>query len=248
MSSDDQAETTALLFSLQSGSRSPKPCNTMAISTYMNNRTSERLQLILSQCETLGDIDSEMWDDFEIHRRGAETYLNQYIDALEKTHKVRGRYVWEDNSGDEETLPPADVALGQPHSDPEALVREQSRLNISHDSLEWHLRAMQETLGFLKSRLVRSTCKPASHFAAASTTVVATASWLYFESSIFPVMPFVWVTGMGIIGYCYKDTATEWIQKRIMRWRQEIVEDLLKKLYQDKIIEADRENLKWLAY
>lgn len=98
---DESAESMALLGQHK---RIPDPtaANATAALAYKSDYVSQRLEAVLSQCQADSEIDREMWDDFEIHRRSADTYMNQYLDCLQRVHEERSGRVYEiDDFGDE---------------------------------------------------------------------------------------------------------------------------------------------------
>lgn len=66
------------------------PESTTAVSPltlhHNTGEVSTRLQNVLSQCQTEEDIRRELWDDFEIHRRSADTHLHRYLEHQHKVH------------------------------------------------------------------------------------------------------------------------------------------------------------------
>jgi hypothetical protein len=66
---------------------------------------SKRLELVLAQCQTDSEIDRELWDDFEVRRRSAETYINRYLDCLKQVHEERSGQVYEISDPEDEALP-----------------------------------------------------------------------------------------------------------------------------------------------
>ncbi|KAL2671536.1 hypothetical protein Neosp_014126 [[Neocosmospora] mangrovei] len=110
---------------------------------------SHRLEVLISKCQTDGEIDRELWDDLEIHRRSANTYIDQYLDSLQQVHEGR-RNVYEVEDVHDEAFPTVvDLAVRGVSS----MARVEWRLKISSDSLMRDLLAMHETLEFLKRRI-----------------------------------------------------------------------------------------------
>ncbi|OHF01532.1 hypothetical protein CORC01_03288 [Colletotrichum orchidophilum] len=109
---------------------------------------SQRLQVILSNCQTETETERELWDDVEIHRRSADMYMDQYLDHLQKVHAERPRHVHTIENSDDEVS-----TMGLNSAD---MTREQWRLMISRDSLARDLLAMHETLEYLKPRAAPS--------------------------------------------------------------------------------------------
>ena len=100
---DESTESMALLGQHK---RIPDPtaADATAALAHKSGYVSQRLEVILSQCQTDSEIDREMWDDFEIHRRSADTYVNQYLDCLQQVHEERSGNVYEIDFDDE--VPP----------------------------------------------------------------------------------------------------------------------------------------------
>ena len=100
---DESTESMALL-----GHHKRIPDPTVADTTALapkGSYVSQRLEVILSQCQTDSEIDREMWDDFEIQHRSADTYMNQYLDCLQQVHKEAPGRVYEIDDVDDEAPP-----------------------------------------------------------------------------------------------------------------------------------------------
>jgi len=74
------------------------------VALHRNSPDSQRLQSILSLCQTGGEIDGELWDDFEINRRSADRYLNQYLDCLQLLDGERSAHVYDIDKFNDQTL------------------------------------------------------------------------------------------------------------------------------------------------
>ncbi|PTB67816.1 hypothetical protein BBK36DRAFT_1157502 [Trichoderma citrinoviride] len=116
-------------------------------------RYPERLQPVLSQCQTKEQVDRELRDDYEIHRRSANMTLHEYLDTLRRVHaEERSRYIHELCPSQEKgSSTVVAVELREPDSNApdNTTTREQWRLKILGDSLSRDLLAMQETLELL---------------------------------------------------------------------------------------------------
>jgi hypothetical protein len=110
---DGSAESMALLGQHE---RIPDPTAADAATAlaHKSGPVSERLKVVLSQCQTDSEIDREMWDDFEVHRRSADTYMSKYLDCLQQVHEERpGRVSEIDDFGDE--VPPTGTDTENTH-------------------------------------------------------------------------------------------------------------------------------------
>ncbi|KAF4947578.1 hypothetical protein FGADI_10309 [Fusarium gaditjirri] len=56
---------------------------------------SQRQEDLLSRCQGDGESDRELWDDLEVHRRSAHTYIDQYLDLLQQVHEERCNRIYE---------------------------------------------------------------------------------------------------------------------------------------------------------
>lgn len=99
----DSAESIALLSQYEQ-LPNPTASDSTPVLGRQSGQLSPRLEVILSQCQTENEIDREMWDDFEVHRRFADTYLKQYLDYSELMHAQRSRHVHEINEFDDENI------------------------------------------------------------------------------------------------------------------------------------------------
>ncbi|KAK4063985.1 uncharacterized protein Triagg1_9313 [Trichoderma aggressivum f. europaeum] len=133
--------------------------------------TSPRLQAIISQCQTDDEIERELWEDFEIHRRRADRYLNKYLDCKQLAYD-EGRISEVDDSIEENPVDPyrsihvqefstqgdADIRMNvgliarEAYPNAANVTEPHWDLKISSDGLHRDLLAMQETLDFLKRR------------------------------------------------------------------------------------------------
>lgn len=101
---NQSSENMALLMSHQHSLLST-PTNTAAVLPNRANPIPPRFELILSQCHTKSEIERKVWDNFEIHRRSADTYMNKYLDCLQLVHEDRCRQVYEvEDSNNESPL------------------------------------------------------------------------------------------------------------------------------------------------
>ncbi|KAL6697681.1 hypothetical protein J3F84DRAFT_369672 [Trichoderma pleuroticola] len=114
--------------------------------------TSPRLQAIISQCQTDDEIERELWEDFEVHRRRADRYLNDYLDCLQLVYD-EGRITEVDDSTEENPEDPYRSLIAREfYPNTATLTEPQWDLKISFDKLNRDLLAMQETLELLKRR------------------------------------------------------------------------------------------------
>ncbi|OTA06068.1 hypothetical protein A9Z42_0068000 [Trichoderma parareesei] len=130
-------------------------------------RYPERLHDILSQCQTDDEVNSELRDDYEVHRRSAEMNLNEYLDILRRVHvEERSKSIYE--IFDSQDKAPSPVVAVQMREDLSSNVpsrtREQLRLKVLHDSLSRDLLAMQETLELLSARRPRKAKESSSRW------------------------------------------------------------------------------------
>ncbi|KAJ4156261.1 hypothetical protein NW754_007885 [Fusarium falciforme] len=146
---DEPAERMTLLGQREQDTN-PTAVDATAVLTRQGEFISKRLEDLISQCQTDGEIDRELWDDLEIHRRSADTYIDQYLDSLQQIREERGN-IYEVEDTHNETYP-TDVAVRNPDPGAPTMTRAEWRLKISRDSLSRDLLAMYETLDFLKTR------------------------------------------------------------------------------------------------
>jgi hypothetical protein len=101
---DESTESMALLGHYK---RIPNPtvADATAALAPKGSYISQRLEVVLSQCQTDSEIDREMWDDFEIQRRSADTYMNQYLDCLEQVREEPPGRVYEIDDVNNEVSP-----------------------------------------------------------------------------------------------------------------------------------------------
>ncbi|GKU08293.1 hypothetical protein FLAG1_09621 [Fusarium langsethiae] len=156
MSADDSSrfhELAERMALLSQRKRNPDltAVDTNVVLTQQDNFVSQRLEDVLSQCQTDSEIDSELWDDLEVHHQSADVYIDQYLDCLQQVQEERCKHVYEVEDLYNEAFP-TDVAVRKPDSKVSAMTRAEWRLKISRDSLARDLLAMHETLGFLKTR------------------------------------------------------------------------------------------------
>lgn len=98
MGFDDPAAENTVLLRPQSTIHNPAAVHAPAALAAMTGCVSRRLEAVLSSCQSDSEIDRELWDDLEIHRRSAHTYMNQYLDCLYQVHKQKVRLYEYDNS------------------------------------------------------------------------------------------------------------------------------------------------------
>jgi len=237
---DEPAESRALLGQRD---RIPDPAAVDATAALALNSgsVSKRLEDILSKCQTDSEINREMWDDFEIHRRSADTYMNQYLDYLQQLHEERSEHGYEiDNSDDE--APPTDVAAREPDSNATGMTKTQWQLKISHDSLVRDLLAMHETLEFLKTRAAASTNKgaPPMLVLLASATAVLLA-WILWENDYREEALGLVVADVACVA-CYLSIC-KWHKRDSIESRQGKVDALLRCLQKGEVDERNRADL-----
>ncbi|KAK1248013.1 hypothetical protein MKX07_000901 [Trichoderma sp. CBMAI-0711] len=117
--------------------------------------------------ETDDEVNSELRDDYEVHRRSAEMNLNEYLDILRRVHvEERSKSIYE--IFDSQDKAPSPVVAVQMREDLSSNVpsrtREQLRLKVLHDSLSRDLLAMQETLELLSARRPRKAKESSSRW------------------------------------------------------------------------------------
>ncbi|KAK3938089.1 hypothetical protein QBC46DRAFT_441560 [Diplogelasinospora grovesii] len=199
-----------------------------------------------------------MWDDFEIHRRSAVTYINQYLDCLQQVHEERSGHVYEiDDFNDE--VPPPDVAAREPDSNATGVTREEWRLKISRDSLARDLLAMHETLEFLKTRAAPSPSKGAlpisavvdfrSHTSAGAFSYVLKHSgcMLWRNSHRGEAIGVLAADVDGVACY-YSSEIWKWLRKESIERCQEKVEALLRRLNKGEMDERNRVDLRGTSF
>ncbi|KAF6827854.1 hypothetical protein CPLU01_08873 [Colletotrichum plurivorum] len=207
----------------------PEP--TTALSPYATPHSSEishPLQVIISQCQTETEIQRELWDDFEIHRRSAAMHLRLYLDHLQKTHAERPRHVYEfEDSEDDETIP-----MGT--------TREQWRLKIARDTLSRDLLAMQETLEMLTTRAPFSPSGRVLHASTLSASAVVLLLWESSHGREALVIVAAYVA--GFIGYNWSSVWKSFEAVAIGSCRRKI-EELHRRLPLHRVDERDPESL-----
>ncbi|KAH0495444.1 hypothetical protein TgHK011_008996 [Trichoderma gracile] len=126
-------------------------------SEWRGPRYPERLHDTLSQCQTEDEVDRELRDDYEIHRRSADMNLNQYLDVLRQVHaEERSKSIHEVfNAQEKDPSTVVAVEMRDLGSNAPSRTREQWRLKVLRDSLSRDLLAMQETLELLSARKPR---------------------------------------------------------------------------------------------
>ncbi|KAL6860927.1 hypothetical protein J3F83DRAFT_308313 [Trichoderma novae-zelandiae] len=151
MSADGSTACDELVLRLGQHPRAP---DTTANSVLKGPHLPERLHAVLSQCQTDDEVDCELRDDYEIHRRSADMNLNQYLDALQRVHaEERSKYIHEVHAAkDRASSTVVAVEMRDLKSDASDMTREKWRLKILRDVLSRDLLAMQETLELLGAR------------------------------------------------------------------------------------------------
>ncbi|RKK65311.1 hypothetical protein BFJ69_g16400 [Fusarium oxysporum] len=91
---DEPAERMALL-GQRKQDPDPAAVDATVVLALQGGFVSQRLEDLLSRCQTDGEIDRELWDDLEIHRRSAHTYIDQYLDLLQQVHEERCSHIYE---------------------------------------------------------------------------------------------------------------------------------------------------------
>ncbi|OQU93695.1 hypothetical protein CLAIMM_00174 isoform 2 [Cladophialophora immunda] len=231
---DEWTESTALLDQRRMIS-DPTAGDATAALAYKSGYVSQRLEVVLSQCQTDGEIEREMWDDFEIHRRSADTYMSQYLDCLQQVHEERSGHVYEIDDFDD-GVPPTDVAARA--TDSSVATRKEWRLKISRDSLSRDLLAMHETLEFLKTRTAPSPSKgglPVSAFSFSAATL-----WVLWQNSDYRDAIIALATAAAGVAYHYSSEMWKWPRARSIEHCQEKTEALFRRLSKGEVDEKDR--------
>ncbi|GAP89976.1 putative expressed protein [Rosellinia necatrix] len=216
----------------------PMAAYATAILAHKSGYVPERLEVILSKCQTDSEIDREIRDDFEIHRLSAHTYLNQYLDCLEQVHHQHSRYIYEIDESDDH-VPPTDLAARTPDANDAGMTREQWRLKISRDSLARDLLAMHETLECLRRRAAPSPRRSALPVSAWSIPA-ALLGCILWQNSRRRESIGVLAAQIVYIAYYYRFNIWEWRKTKLIERRQGEVEALLRRLNKG---EVDREDL-----
>ncbi|KAH6608419.1 hypothetical protein Trco_001765 [Trichoderma cornu-damae] len=209
--------------------------------TYRSGYVSQRLELVLSQCQTDDEIDRELRDDFEVHRRSANRYMNQYLDCLRRVCEERSRHVYEIND-DFEVEAPATMELAAREPD-SGVTREQWRLKISRDCLTRDLLAMQETLEVLKGRADRSPRKSALPISAVSFSTGALSLMLWRSSHPVGAVSLVLANAAAAACCYYSSEVQKWRRVEQIMHYQENIQALQRRLSRGEVDEWNRKDL-----
>ncbi|TFB02220.1 hypothetical protein CCMA1212_006069 [Trichoderma ghanense] len=226
----------------------------------------ERLHAVLSQCQTEDEVDRELLDDYEIHRRSADMNLNQYLDTLQLVHaEERSKYIHEISTSPSkgtygESPPPLSrererernannvtvvaVEMRDLCSD---MTREQWRLKILRDSLSRDLLAMQETLEVLSARKPREAKEACSRWG-----LLMPRFWF----CVGLLNPILWAMSLykGVYGLLmYGDAACSFKMGRWPRFRRvekylKRVNELYRLLHKGQLGEWNRKDLTECAF
>ncbi|OAP54434.1 hypothetical protein AYL99_11535 [Fonsecaea erecta] len=230
---DEWTESTALLGQHRRIS-DPTAADATAALAYKSGYISQRLEVVLSQCQTDGEIDREMWDDFEIHRRSADTYMNQYLDCLQQVQEQRSGHVREIDDLDD-GVPPT----GKRAPDSSVVTRKEWRLKISRDALARDLLAMHETLEFLKMRTAPPPRKGALSISALTISAATLGCILWRNSHRKEAIGVLAADVAGVACY-YSSEMWKWLRTRSIEHVQENVEALFRRLNRGEVDEQNR--------
>ncbi|KAH7342969.1 hypothetical protein BKA65DRAFT_587255 [Rhexocercosporidium sp. MPI-PUGE-AT-0058] len=202
---------------------------------------STRLKLVLAQCQTDSEIDRELWDDFEVHRRSADTYINRYLDCLAQVHEERSRQVYENKDSENEALPTDTdmVARGQ-ELDAAGLTRVKWRLKIMSDSLSRDLLAMHETLELLRKRASSPSPKKPS-------PCLCMDFILWQHSYRVGALGVVTTNVAGVTCY-YSFEIWGWLRIDSIQRGQRVVQALLRRLKRGELDEQNRVDLESMSF
>lgn len=208
-------------------------------------RYPERLHDILSRCQTDDEVDSELRDDYEVHRRSAQVNLNEYLDVLRRVHaEERSKSIHEIFDSQHKT-PSTIVAveMGQDlGSNAPSRTREQWRLKVLHDDLSRDLLAMQETLELLSARKPRKAKESSSRW-----DLFIPRFWF----CVGLLNPFLWAMCLykGAYGLIMHGDATcflevrSWPRPRRIESYQQRVNNLYRLLHKGQVGERNRRDL-----
>ncbi|KAI8713757.1 hypothetical protein NCS52_01221200 [Fusarium sp. LHS14.1] len=235
---DEPAERMTLL-GQRKRDTSPAALDATVALARQGDFVSHRLEVLISKCQTDGEIDRELWDDLEIHRRSANTYIDQYLDSLQQVHEGR-RNVYEVEDVHDEAFP-TDLAVRSPDSGVSSMTRVEWRLKISSDSLVRDLLAMRETLEFLKRRIPEPSKRSLSIGALSVSASIVVIMW----SDWYPVEALGLLTmNMASLAVYYSSPVMlGWLRTESIERYQGKVEALLRRLKKNELDEENREGL-----
>jgi len=210
---------------------------------------SKRLKLVLARCQTESEIERQLWDDFEVHRRSADKYINRYLDCLEQVHEERSGQVYEIRDSEDEALPTDTdmVARGQ-ELDAVGPTRVKWRLKIMSDSLSLDLLAMDETLDLLRKRGSDPSPKKNPLPASACSVSAGILSFILWQHSHrVGALGVATINVAGVACY-YSSEVWGWLRTDSIQRGQGDVKALLRRLKRGELDERNRMDLESASF